>query len=337
MIQQILKKILLSALVLSVSMQASAADGEDNDVVNAEWVGTMEMAVDSFPQGGGYYTGRSANATFRRTAWRAMNESFGMQPVDSQPRLDVSNAQPSFGNMATYLLFLKTLKMWDNADGKQDITNLSWFSFKPFCGVTDVINNQGYNQNAGEGVWGSANAYGPGMAVIVKEFDAGFSFMGYRGAKSEQYREKDYDRYLTDEEWNEHPVWQQARKGDFMKIFWNRNESEGSDRGAIIGNNGKPDEEQEDSHSAVFMGYDEQGNLLCWGSFAGDDPATGGYGIATFSRADIQRVVFTRITAPEQFGDADKWRASKVNKWLKEIGRNRHGSTKELKKQCGID
>ena len=303
--------------------------------VDADWQRAVMAAIDSFPEGGGYYMGRNANAQFRRTAWRAMNEAFGMQPTDSQPRLDVAAATPSFDAMAVYMALLKDIQVWDAGNGQQDVPNLSWFSMKPFCGVTDVINNQGYTQTDGEGLWGMAKANGPGIAVIVKELGAGFSFMGYRGAKTKEYREDKKEHYMTDEEWITDPAWAYARKGDFMKIFPNR---DGSDCGAIIGDNGKPGEEQECSINAIFMGYDDDGNVMYWSSNNNEtDPAKGGYGVKVCRRTDIQRVVFTRITEPEKFADAKKWRASKVHKWLKELGGKRHGTGKELKKQCGID
>lgn len=303
--------------------------------VDADWQRAVTAAIDSFPEGGGYYMGRNANAQFRRTAWRAMNEAFGMQPTDSQPRLDVAAATPSFDAMAVYMALLKAIQVWDAGNGQQDVPNLSWFSMKPFCGVTDVINNQGYTQTDGEGLWGMAKANGPGIAVIVKELGAGFSFMGYRGAKTKEYREDKKEHYMTDEEWITDPAWAYARKGDFMKIFPNR---DGSDCGAIIGDNGKPGEEQECSINAIFMEYDDDGNVMYWSSNNNEtDPAKGGYGVKVCRRTDIQRVVFTRITEPEKFADAKKWRASKVHKWLKELGGKRHGTGKELKKQCGID
>lgn len=303
--------------------------------VDADWQRAVTAAIDSFPEGGGYYMGRNANAQFRRTAWRAMNEAFGMQPTDSQPRLDVAAATPSFDAMAVYMALLKAIQVWYAGNGQQDVPNLSWFSMKPFCGVTDVINNQGYTQTDGEGLWGMAKANGTGIAVIVKELGAGFSFMGYRGAKTEEYREDKKEHYMTDEEWVADPAWAYARKGDFMKIFPNRDRS---DCGAIIGDNGKPGEEQECSINAIFMGYDDDGNVMYWSSNNNEtDPAKGGYGMKVCRRTDIQRVVFTRITEPEKFADAKKWRASKVHKWLKELGGKRHGTGKELKKQCGID
>ena len=223
-----------------------------------------------------------------------MNEAFGMQPTDSQPRLDVAAATPSFDAMAVYMALLKAIQVWDAGNGQQDVPNLSWFSMKPFCGVTDVINNQGYTQTDGEGLWGMAKANGPGIAVIVKELGAGFSFMGYRGAKTKEYREDKKEHYMTDEEWITDPAWAYARKGDFMKIFPNR---DGSDCGAIIGDNGKPGEEQECSINAIFMGYDDDGNVMYWSSNNNEtDPAKGGYGVKVCRRTDIQRVVFTRIT-----------------------------------------
>lgn len=324
-------------LALMIMATTNVAADDKYDRVDAEWQNAMVAAIDSFPEGGGYYTGRNSNAQFKRIAWRAMNETFGMLPTDAEARLDLSKSQPSFDVMATYLVMLKAIQLWDRWNAEHEVPNLAWFCFKPFCGVTDIVNNQGYNQADGEGLWGMAKANGPGIAVIAKELGVGFSFMGYRGAKTEKYREEKNERYLTDEEWIADPVWGQARKGDFMKIFWNSNDTDGSDRGAIIGDNGKVADEQEDSHTAVFMGYAENGDVIYWSSNNADDPVKGGYGLATCPRTRIQRVVFTRIIEPEKFADARKWRASKKHKWLNELGGKRHGTTKEIKKYCGID
>lgn len=333
-----MNKKITSCIVLILACIAAVEAEDKSGYVNAEWQNAIVAAIDSFPENGGYYTGRNTNAQFRRTAWRAMNECFGMQPTDAQPRLDVSKAQPSFCSMATYLAMLKAIQIWDNKDGRQDVPNLSWFSMKPFCGVTDVINNQGYNQPDGEGLWGMANANGPGMAVLVKELGAGFSFTGYRGAKTEKNRENKDECYMTDDEWCADPVWAKARKGDFMKIFWNRNETAGSDSGAIIGDNGVASDDQEHGHSVVFLGYDGEGNVIYWSSNGpGENPVDAGYGVDTCARVAIQRVVFTRVTDPEKFADAKKWRANKMHKWLNELAGKRHGTTSELKKYCGID
>lgn len=328
---------ILMAVVAATLCTTKIHADEKYNQINADWQTAISAAIDSFPQNGGYYTGRNSNSQFRRTAWRAMNEAFGMQPTDSQPRLDLSHAQPSFGTMATYLALLKALQIWDANSPEYSIPNLSWFSMKPFCGVTDIINSQGYNQADGEGLWGMANANGPGIAILVKELDAGFSFTGYRGAKTEKYKENKNEQYLSDDDWNNAHFWNYARKGDFMKIFWNRNESDGSDSGAIIGDNGKPADEQEIGHCAIFLGYDDNGNVVYWSSNNSEDaPTKAGYGIATCPRTSIQRIVFTRITKPEKFVDAKKWRANKKHKWLNELAGKRHGTTKELKKYCDI-
>lgn len=325
------------ALAVAASGIFPVIGGEKYDEVNEEWQQAIIAAIDSFPENGGYYTGRNSTKDFPRTAWRAMNEAFGMRPSDMAPTLDVKKAQPSFCSSATYLAFLKGLKIWDEGN-EENISNLSWFYLKPYCGVTDLINNQGYNQDDGEGFWGMANANGPGMAVLVKENDAGFSFTGYRGAKTEKYRENEDEVYMSDEQWRNDPVWSYARKGDFMKIFWNRNETDNSDSGAIIGVNNNPSDEQEHGHSVIFLGYDDSGNVIYWSSNGpGSNPKEMGYGVATCDKLRIQRVVFTRITKPEKFANIKKSKANKVHKWLSSLAGEHHGTTKELKKYCGIE
>ena len=307
---------LVIALCASLSMPFSsfAKDGD----VNRAWQDAVLAAVDSFPQNGGYYTGRKSTPEFKKSAWRAFNEAFNMRLADPRPNFIAKKATPSFCSMATYGAFIQALLIWDK-DGV--ISRRAWFNLKPLVGITDVINENGVNQRDGEGCWGRANANGPGFA-----------------AKTESLRESKDERYLSDDEWNNHSIWNQAEPGDFMKIFWNRNETSGSDSGAIIGVDSNPDAEQEHGHSVVFLGYDNDGNVKYWSSNGPtDDPVNAGYGIATCPRSRIQRVVFTRITNPENFDRAaSKMKFNDLNKWLDALNGKRHGTTKELLKECGI-
>lgn len=324
--------LLVLAMLSASVMQINAKD--ERSEVNETWQKLVIAAVDSFPEKGGYYIGRKVTADFPKSAWRGLNESFQMLPTDGKPYIDTDRAVPSFCSLATYVALLKTLTMWDV---NYKIDREAWYNLKPYCGVVDRMNPKGYNQSDGEGCWGRANANGPGMAVLVKDLDAGFSFTAYRGAKSEKNREDKKERYMTDDEWRADEVWSFAQKGDFMKIFWNRNETDGSDSGAIIGVNGNSDEDQEHGHSVIFMGYNEKGEVMYWSSNGpGKDPKNMGYGIGTCDKTRIQRVVFTRITKPENFNNAKSMRPNKMHEWLQELNGVRHGTTKELKKQCGI-
>lgn len=318
------------SIALAFPQIGYAKDGE----INQAWQDAVLAAVDSFPQQGGYYTGRKATPEFKKSAWRAFNQAFNMILADSRPDFRPERATPSFCSMATYAALIKAILIWDKDN---TISQRSWFNIKPLVGITDIINEKGYNQRDGEGMWGRANANGPGLAVLFNELKVGYNFTAYRGAKTEALRESSKERYLSDEEWNSHSVWDEAVPGDFMKIFWNRNETAGSDSGAIIGVNSDANAEQEHGHSVVFLGYEPNGDVRYWSSNGPtDDPVNAGYGIATCPRTRIQRVVFSRITEPENFQNAEKIRFNSINKWLDALNGKRHGTTKELLKECGI-
>ena len=302
--------------------------------VNEKWQKTILAAVDSFPEKGGYYVGRKTTADFPKSAWRAMNEAFIMFYSDFKPSFNPQKAQPSFCSMATYAALLKALIMWDS---ENKFPRQAWYCLKPLVGVADNMNSRGYNQKDGEGCWGRANANGPGLAVLVNELKAGVNFHGYRGAKTEALRENAKERYLSDDEWRADPVWDEAIPGDFMKIFWNRNETNGSDSGAVIGENSDPNAEQEHGHSVIFMGYTEDGKVKYWSSNGpGENPKEAGYGIGICDKTRIQRVVITRITNPDNFANAKKITPVTKNKWLVSLAGEKHGTTQELKKECGI-
>lgn len=323
---------MIAAWVIAASPASAKSDKYE---VNEQWQGLVLTAIEAFPDGGGYYTGRKTTADFPKTAWRVLNEAYEMHPSDMMPNIAADKAVPSFSAAAVYLAMVKALTLWDtqNKIGRQ-----AWYWLKPYCGVVDIMNPKGFNQVDGEGCWGRALAYGPGMAVLVNDLKVGLSFTAYRGAKSEKNRETSKEKYASDEEWISDEVWDNAVPGDFMKIFWNRNETDGSDSGAIIGHSRNPDEDQEVSHNAVFLGYTEDGDIIYWSSnpAADGDPKNGGYGRATCPRTAVQRVVFTRVTKPQNFDRAEKYTpVDKISEWLKSLREN-HGTTKDLIKNCGI-
>lgn len=321
-----------SLLMLLGSFNYKFAKGKE-DEVNERWQKSILAAVDSFPEKGGYYTGRKVTPDFPKSAWRAFNEAFKYSIVDSKPEFQQVKAQPSFCSLATYGAFIKALLIYDNGNIKKEV----WYAMKPYMGIVDGLNQVGYNQNDGEGCWGRWNANGPGSAVLINEVKAGFNFTAYRGAKSKKNKETKDEKYLTDEEWRANDVWNRAIPGDIMKIFWNRNESAGSDSGAIIGCNDNESDDQEHGHSVVFLGYTTEGLVKYWSSNGpSKTPKEDGYGIKTCDKTAIQRVVFSRITKPENFNNAKSIMYNNSHKWLSDLNGKKHGTTAELKKYCGI-
>ena len=85
--------------------------------------------------------------------------------------------------------------------------------------------------------------------------------------------------------------WDEARPGDFLKIWWTEKIG-GRERG----------------HLVVYLGHDAE-TVRFWSS---NQP--GGYGAKSVPRGDCKRVLFTRVTRPEKFANADGLPA--VDRWL---------------------
>ena len=323
-------KSLFFALLTLLCLANSATAG---DKVNNAWQLAVLAAIDSFPDHGGYYTGGRPNELFAKTTWRGLHDAYQMSATDERPHFDPMQAQPSFCSSATYGVIIKALLIWDT---RHRIQREAWVNMKPYVGIADELNPEGIGQDDGVGFWGRANANGPGLGVLVHELDAGYSFTAYRGARSERNREIPDERYLTDSEWCALDIWQRAVPGDLMKIFWNRNESRGSDSGAIIGCNDDCGADQEAGHSVIFMGC--QGDTVTyWSSNGpGKHPELMGYSMGRCHKNDIQRVVFTRITRPERFNNAKKMAPTHVNAYLSDLNGKCHSTTAEMLVQLGI-
>ena len=323
-----MKRIIISLFSLCLLTNLSAGDK-----LNRDWQRCILAAVDSFPDHGGYYTGGKPNELFHKTTMRGLHDAFQMGKDDARPSFDPQQAQPSFCSSATYGVLIKALLMWDT---RAKISRQAWVNMKPYVGVADELNPDGFGQNDGEGFWGRANANGPGLGVLVAELGAGYSFTAYRGAKSQRNKETPTEQYASAEEWCAHEVWQRAQPGDLMKIFWDRNETRGRDCGAIIGCNDDKTADQEAGHSVIFMGC-EGDTVKYWSSNGpGKHPETMGYSLGSCHKTAIQRVVFTRITAPEKFNNARKMGPKDVNQYLYELNGVRHSTTAEMNKQLKI-
>ena len=320
--------IILSLLLIVTSLNLSA-----KDKINHSWQTAVLAAIDSFPEHGGYYTGGRPNALFSKTTTQGLHDAFMMDANDVRPQFDPQQAQPSFCSSATYAVLIKALLLWDT---KGVIKREAWVNMKPYVGIKDDLNPDGIGQNDGVGVWGRANANGPGLGVLIAELGAGYNFTAYRGAKSERNKETAGEVYITDAQWCSQDVWQRAQPGDLMKIFWNRNESRGSDSGAIIGCNDDKTADQEAGHSVIFMGC-EGDTVTYWSSNGpGKEPEKLGYSMGRCHKTAIQRVVFTRVTNPEKFNNAVSITPTSVNQYLYDLNGYRHSNTKEMKKQLKI-
>lgn len=107
------------------------------------------------------------------------------------------------------------------------------------------------DQRDGEGIWGRWNANGPGTARLFHELGLGRNFTDFA----------------------------QAKPGDFMKIFWNKN----------VGR-------RESGHSVIFMGTEDRFGeeyVRYWSSNVGV-----GYGAKSVPRKKIAYAIFSRLQAP---------------------------------------
>lgn len=118
-------------------------------------------------------------------------------------------------------------------------------------------------QADGSGVWGRWNANGPGTARFFHETGIGRNFESY----------------------------EQARPGDFMKIFWSNE----------IG-------KKEFGHSVIYLGsYEKDGQK--WVKFWSSNKPSG-YGEKSVLASSIKWVIFSRITNIRKVGKVDSIAAS---------------------------
>ena len=107
-------------------------------------------------------------------------------------------------------------------------------------------------QPDGQGVWGRWNANGPGTARLFHELGLGSNF-------------DDFD---------------QARPGDFMKIFWS----------SEVGS-------RERGHSVIFLGREQRNGVETVRFWSSNLP--GGYGEKAVPRSKIAYAIFSRLEHPE--------------------------------------
>jgi len=142
------------------------------------------------------------------------------------------------------------------------------------------------DQRDGEGIWGRWNANGPGTARLFHELGIGRNFTDFV----------------------------QAKPGDFMKIFWNKN----------VGR-------RESGHSVVFMGTENrlgQEYVRYWSS---NIPS--GYGEKSVPRKKIAFAIFSRLQTPSNLSRINN--APFVDGYLASLLRKR-SSISEAGAKCGL-
>ncbi|MEP6671356.1 MAG: hypothetical protein ABJF10_19495 [Chthoniobacter sp.] len=164
-----------------------------------------------------------------------------VQSANSELVITPTRATPSFCPGATYLVFLSVLEQL-HRQGKIALDEET---------LRALLVQE--HQADGSGVWGRWNANGPGTARLFFETGLGRNFTSF----------------------------EEARAGDFMKIFWNEE----------IGL-------KEAGHSVVFLGRISKPDGEFVRYWSSNQP--NGFGIAEIPMQRIRRVLFSRLEHPEQ-------------------------------------
>jgi len=137
----------------------------------------------------------------------------------------------------------------------------------------------------GFGVWGRWNANGPGTAGLFFDLDLG-------------------DNFADDN-------FKHAKPGDFLKMFWTWGQGVGK---------------LEKGHSVIFTGVEPvnaQGaaveKVCFWSSHGYEDGRESGFGEKCVPRSDVQNMIFSRLTRPENFRNISSPRYKHENKYLSSL------------------
>jgi hypothetical protein len=142
------------------------------------------------------------------------------------------------------------------------------------------------DQRDGEGIWGRWNANGPGTARLFHELELGWNFDNF----------------------------DQAKPGDFMKIFWSRQ----------VGKN-------EHGHSTIFLGMENRPDGQYVRYWSSNIPA--GYGEKSVPRSKIAYAIFSRLQTPANLTRINN--APSVDTYLASLLRSR-SSISEAGTKCGL-
>ncbi len=142
------------------------------------------------------------------------------------------------------------------------------------------------DQRDGEGVWGRWNANGPGTARLFHELRLGRNFDNI----------------------------DQAKPGDFMKIFWSRQ----------VGRN-------EHGHSTIFLGMENRPDGQYVRYWSSNIPS--GYGEKSVPRSKIAYAIFSRLETPTNLARITS--APVVDTYLASLLRSR-SSISEAGAKCGL-
>lgn len=219
------------------------------------------------PHGGGY---AGSPADVARLAEHGVVWNPEQQLLHIQPRATV----PTFCSAACYMVLLRALQHWEIRRGLR-LPIDAWKALDVYP-----------DQHDGYGVWGRANANGPGFAKLVHDLGVGFNFNDIS----------------------------QAKPGDFLKIFWSPE----------IGAN-------ERGHLVIYLGTENKNGTLYLRYWSANKP--GGFGTKSAPLSRMHNLIFTRITAPENFARAPH--LPKQDAWLSNMQQQRFDFA-EIRRACGV-
>jgi len=142
------------------------------------------------------------------------------------------------------------------------------------------------DQHDGEGIWGRWNANGPGTARLFHELGLG----------------RNFDKF------------EDARPGDFMKIFWSQQ----------VG-------KSEHGHSTIFLGMENRLGVQYVRYWSSNIPL--GYGEKSVPRSKIAYAIFSRLQTPANLSRINN--APLVDSYLASLLRKRSNFA-EATRMCGI-
>ncbi len=211
--------------------------------------------------------------------------------VDRNGRLSVKPnkaADFSFCSSATYLLFCKVIEQLQKNGDVVSSPELS----RALADVGDTKDVIGGRLD-GIGIFGHWNADGPGTAVLFERLNLGRNFSSF----------------------------DDARPGDFLKIFWNE----------FIGKG-------ERGHLVVYLGRNESKTAIeVWSSNLQNSDGSSGYGRMWIEKDRIKRALFSRLENPENL---ERWEqlseAEKSSDYLIRI-RQTGSSADEMKRVTGAE
>ncbi|MEM9284188.1 MAG: hypothetical protein AAGA96_20415 [Verrucomicrobiota bacterium] len=192
-----------------------------------------------------------------------LNEALGVTPGGKLSVKPERASRYSFCSSATYLLFCEVIADLQRRGVVEGDRMLS-----RELGAVGDKNEVIHGKLDGIGIFGHWNADGPGTAFLFQRLGIGRNFSSF----------------------------DEAKPGDFLKIFWNENIGKG-----------------EAGHLVLYLGTNETGDSVqVWSSNMNNEDGSHGYGTMWVEKSRIQRALFSRLTHPQnlskwlEFSEAEK-------------------------------